>query len=71
MTDKLDPRSVRNAKAGGIAFIGAGVAFLVVGLTNHDLLAFLGVGAAFLALGAANLAKAKKTEADKSGEGDA
>ena len=66
MSQNADPKSAKNLKASGIAFFGAGVAFLALGVTNRDMIAFTGLGAAFFALGAAMFAKARK--ADGAGE---
>lgn len=67
---KTDPKSPKALQGSGVAFMGAGAAFMAIGATNHKLLAFLGVGGAFIAIGASFLARARKAEGDKTGEGD-
>lgn len=48
----------KNLKGAGAAFLGVGVAFLVIAMTGQ--VAFIGVGMAFLTLGIVFLAKSRK-----------
>jgi len=52
----MEPR--KNFKGAGAAFVGVGIAFLVIAFTGQ--LAFVGVGMAFFALGVVFLAKSRK-----------
>ena len=48
----------KNLKGAGAAFLGVGVALLVIAMTGQ--VAFIGVGMAFLTLGIVFLAKSRK-----------
>jgi hypothetical protein len=70
MTDKQDPKSPKAVQASGAAFFVIGMTFFVMGLTNRDLTAFTGVGVAFFVIGMGMIAKARKDQKDRAGEGD-
>ncbi|MCC7095558.1 MAG: hypothetical protein IT472_00040 [Thermomonas sp.] len=58
---KMQSQTPNNVKGSGIGFLGAGAAFLAIGISGQ--VAFIGVGAAFLGLGIAFLVKARRDDA--------
>lgn len=70
MSGKLDPKSPKAVRVSGAAFFIIGITFFLMGMTNRDLLAFMGVGVAFFVIGMGLIAKSKKVDDEKSGEGE-